>query len=102
MVNLIDNAIKCSKPDTRVSVVINRDGGWLRIHVKDQGLGMAEHEIPIALQPFRQLDSLLTRTIEGAGLGLSLVKSYCELHGRGIPIRSPPAKDTQATLRFPY
>ncbi len=102
MVNLIDNAIKFSKPDTRVSVVINRDGGWLRIHVKDQGLGMAEHEIPIALQPFRQLDSLLTRTIEGAGLGLSLVKSYCELHGGGIAIRSASGKGTEVTLRFPY
>ena len=102
LVNLLDNAIKFSRPDTRVSVVVNRDGGWLRIHVRDQGLGMAEHEIPIALQPFRQLDSLLTRTIEGAGLGLSLVKSYCELHGGGIAIRSAPGKGTEVTLRFPY
>ena len=102
MVNLIDNAIKFSRPETKVGVVINRESGWLRIHVRDQGVGMAEHEIPIALQPFRQLDSLMSRTIEGAGLGLSLVKSYCELHGGGISIRSVAGKGTEVTLRFPY
>ena len=101
-VNLLDNAIKFSKPDTRVGLRVTQDAGWLRIVVADQGYGMPEHEIPIALQPFRQLDSLMTRSTEGAGLGLSLVKSYCEIHGGGIAIRSAVGDGTEVTLRFPY
>jgi PAS domain S-box-containing protein len=101
-VNLLDNAIKFSKPDTRVELRVTQESGWLRIIVADQGYGMAESEIPIALQPFRQLDSLMTRSAEGAGLGLSLVKSYCEIHGGGIAIRSAVGAGTEVTLRFPY
>ncbi len=101
-VNLLDNAIKFSKPNTRVELRVTQDAGWLRIIVADQGYGMAESEIPIALQPFRQLDSLMTRSTEGAGLGLSLVKSYCEVHGGGIGIRSAVDAGTEVTLRFPY
>jgi PAS domain S-box-containing protein len=101
-VNLLDNAIKFSKPNTRVALKVTRDAGWLRIIVADQGYGMQESEVPIALQPFRQLDSLMTRSTEGAGLGLSLVKSYCEIHGGGIAIRSAVDAGTEVTLRFPY
>jgi two-component system cell cycle sensor histidine kinase PleC len=81
---------------------VTREAGWLRIIVADQGYGMAESEVPIALLPFRQLDSLMTRSTEGAGLGLSLVKSYCEIHGGGIAIRSAVDVGTEVTLRFPY
>ena len=102
LINLVDNAIKFSPPQTAIAVRAMRDDAWLRIQVIDQGAGMEEKDIPFALQPFRQLDNVMSRTNEGAGLGLPLVKSYCELHGGGLSIRSKPGGGTQATLRFPY
>ncbi|MBV8535499.1 MAG: PAS domain-containing sensor histidine kinase [Alphaproteobacteria bacterium] len=102
LINLVDNAIKFSPPGTSITVRATRDDAWLRIRVIDQGAGMEEKDIPTALQPFRQLDNVMSRSNEGAGLGLPLVKSYCELHGGGLSIRSKPGIGTEATLRFPY
>ena len=102
LINLVDNAIKFSPPQTTVTVRVSRDDAWLRIQVGDQGAGMSDKEIPLALQPFRQLDNVMSRSNEGAGLGLPLVKSYCELHGGGLSIRSTPGEGAQITMRFPY
>jgi PAS domain S-box-containing protein len=102
LVNLVDNAIKFSTAGTAIVISASRDAAWVRLSVTDHGVGMAEEDIPTALLPFRQLDNLLTRTSEGAGIGLALVKSYCEVHGGGIAIRSAPGKGTEVTLRFPY
>jgi PAS domain S-box-containing protein len=102
LINLVDNAIKFSPPDTVITVRASRDDAWLRVQVTDQGAGMDEQDVPYALQPFRQLDNVMSRTNEGAGLGLPLVKSYCELHGGGLSIRSRPGLGTEATLRFPF
>ena len=102
LINLVDNAIKFSPPETTITVRATRDDAWLRIQVIDQGAGMEEKDIPFALQPFRQLDNVMSRANEGAGLGLPLVKSYCELHGGGLSIRSNRGAGTEATLRFPY
>ncbi|MBI3707982.1 MAG: PAS domain-containing sensor histidine kinase [Proteobacteria bacterium] len=100
--NLVDNALKFSSSGSTISVVIGRDESWVHIRVIDQGVGMAEEDIPTALEPFRQLGDITKRPAGGAGLGLSLVKSYCELHGGTISIRSARGVGTEVTLRFPY
>jgi signal transduction histidine kinase len=102
LINLVDNAIKFSHLGGAVKVVARRDDAWLRFLVIDQGIGMAEEDIPVALQPFRQIGDVMTRNTQGAGLGLALVKSYCELHGGGIAVRSKLGTGTEVTLRFPY
>lgn len=102
LINLVDNAIKFSPPETTVTVRVSRDDAWLRLQVIDQGAGMSDSDVPLALQPFRQLDNVMSRANEGAGLGLPLVKSYCELHGGGLSIRSAGKTGTEVTLRFPY
>lgn len=102
LINLVDNAIKFSHLGGAVKVVARRDDAWLRFLVIDQGIGMAEEDIPVALQPFRQIGDVMTRNTQGAGLGLALVKSYCELHGGGVAVRSKLGTGTEVTLRFPY
>jgi signal transduction histidine kinase len=102
LINLLWNAIKFTPEGGRISILAERGaGGTLLIEIADTGIGMAADEIPIALKPFRQLDSSLTRKYGGTGLGLPLVKSRIELHGGSLAIASAPGVGTTVTLSFP-
>jgi hypothetical protein len=102
LLNLLDNAIKFSPAGAAVRLAVARDADRLLIHVVDRGKGMRVEDIPLALQPFRQLGEATTHPAEGVGLGLSLVKSFCELHGGSIEISSALQAGTNVTLAFPY
>jgi signal transduction histidine kinase len=62
---------------------------------------MAPEMIPMALEPFRQIASPLSRNVEGTGLGLSLVKSLTEQQGGKLAIQSAPGAGTTVRLGFP-
>jgi two-component system cell cycle sensor histidine kinase PleC len=62
---------------------------------------MAAEMIPVALLPFRQINSSFARNAEGTGLGLPLVKSLAELHGGRLQIESAPREGTTVRVRFP-
>jgi PAS domain S-box-containing protein len=102
VVNLVDNAIKHSQAGSTVRVAIGRLDDRLTIRVIDQGKGMAESDIPRALEPFGRIRDVMTTPVDGVGLGLPLVKSYCELHGGALAIRSAPSAGTEVVLSFPY
>jgi signal transduction histidine kinase len=103
LINLLSNAVKFTEPGGRVTVeAACDDKGGLSITVSDTGIGMAPEDIPVALQPFGQLDSALDRKYEGTGLGLPLSKSLVELHGGAFEIDSAPGKGTRVTARFPH
>jgi signal transduction histidine kinase len=102
LINLLWNAIKFTPEGGRISILAERGAsGTLLIEIADTGIGMAAEEIPIALKPFRQVDSSLTRKYGGTGLGLPLVKSRIELHGGSLAIASAPGVGTTVTLSFP-
>ncbi len=69
--------------------------------VADTGIGMTAEQIPLALEPFRQIDSPLSRTEEGTGLGLALVKSLTEQHDGVLDIESAPHKGTRVRVSLP-
>ena len=62
---------------------------------------MTAEEIAIALEPFRQVTSSLSRTSEGTGLGLPLTKTLVELHGGRLDIASAPGRGTTVSVSFP-
>jgi len=102
LLNLLWNAIKFTPEGGRITIRAERGArGGLLIEVADTGIGMSPEEIPIALKPFRQVDSSLTRKFGGTGLGLPLVKSRVELHGGSLAITSAPGAGTTVTLTFP-
>jgi PAS domain S-box-containing protein len=102
LINLLSNAIKFTPEGGRVSLEAGLDAaGGIAIHVRDTGIGMAPEEIPLALQPFQQIDSRLSRRYEGTGLGLPLSKRLAELHGAGLEIDSTPGRGTRVTVRIP-
>ena len=76
------------------------DGG-INLIVTDTGVGMSPVDIPLALQPFTQLDNRLARRYPGTGLGLPLTRSLVELHGGALRLASAIGEGTTVTAAFP-
>ena len=102
LLNLLSNAIKFTPPGGTVTVRAEDDAEGVAIAVSDTGIGMCEHDIPRALEPFRQIDNIMHRQYEGVGLGLPLAKSLAELHGGRLDIASALGRGTTVTLHFPH
>jgi two-component system cell cycle sensor histidine kinase PleC len=101
VLNLLSNAVKFSRNDSRVEVVLRHTGGGdIEIAVRDHGVGMRPEEIPIALEPFRQLRNIEAGQ-EGTGLGLPLAKMIIEKHGGTLEIESAAGAGTTATATLP-
>jgi two-component system cell cycle sensor histidine kinase PleC len=102
VLNLITNAVKFTMPGGKVEIDAHLDDeGGMMISISDTGIGMAPDMIHIALEPFRQISSPLSRNVEGTGLGLSLAKSLTERHGGVLLIDSEPGLGTTVTIKLP-
>lgn len=102
LINLLSNAVKFTDDGGKVQTLVDTaQDGRIRICVADDGIGMSEDEIEVCLKPFGQADSSLSRRFEGTGLGLPLVKRYCELHGGDLQITSVKGVGTRATIVLP-
>jgi len=101
LLNLVGNAVKFSEAGGTVVVRYVAEEAVTGVAVSDQGLGMRRDQIARALEPFVQLDSGYARVHEGAGLGLSLVQRYMELHQGRLTIDSEPNCGTTVTVLFP-
>ena len=102
LLNLLSNAIKFTPQggDIGISVSI-ADGGNLAIAVSDTGIGMDERQVEIALTKFGQVDSALSRSHAGTGLGQPLCSALVELHGGSLTIASTSGVGTTVRVEFP-
>ena len=102
MINLLSNAIKFTPDGGVVDIRAQRsaDGG-LAISVADNGPGIPAHEIDIALGAFSRGSFATKKAIDGAGLGLPIVKGLMEVHGGGVQISTTPGGGTNVTVTFP-
>jgi PAS domain S-box-containing protein len=102
LLNLLTTAIKFTPAGGTVTVSAGVEAdGSCALSVADTGIGMSASEIEIALAPFGQVDSALTRKHQGTGLGLPLVRSMITLHGGSLDLRSQSGVGTTVTVRFP-
>lgn len=102
MLNLLSNAIKFTPEGGRVTLAHEVDSeGMMRISVTDTGVGLDESEIEKALSPFGQVETALSRSGSGAGLGLTLVDSLMKLHGGKLELFSQKGIGTTVTIIFP-
>jgi len=100
LVNLIGNSIKFTPAGGHITVRVQLDGG-MTILIEDTGIGMAAGDIPKAMELFGQIASPLTRSRDGAGLGLPLSRSLMEAHGGALSIDSTLGLGTRVTVAFP-
>jgi signal transduction histidine kinase len=96
--NLLQNAIAFTPPGGRIAVQASRSGGELRLTVTDTGQGIAPRAQATVFDRFEAKGSDGRR---GAGLGLSLVKSFVQLHGGWVELESEPGKGTRVTCHLP-
>jgi two-component system phosphate regulon sensor histidine kinase PhoR len=100
LVNLIENAIKYSPPQTSVKVSARRVGGEVVIAVADQGRGIAPEHLPRVFERFYRTDRSRSRAMGGTGLGLSIVKHVAESHGGFVDVESSPRRGSTFRLHF--
>ncbi len=84
--NLLDNAVKFTPKDGKVSIRLNRDDGHIRVEVSDTGTGVGEEEKDKIFDRFYRGEK--SRSSSGTGLGLSLVNAVINLHGGNIQIEN--------------
>jgi two-component system, cell cycle sensor histidine kinase PleC len=102
LLNLCSNAIKFTPPGGKVHVSADQmEEGAFVLAVRDTGIGMTPEQIPVALEPFRQVASPFARNAEGTGLGLALVKSLIECHDGKLEIESTLHRGTTVRLILP-
>ena len=103
IVNLLSNACKFTNKNGAVKLEFAQATGQdaVVVSVIDTGIGMTKEDIVTALEPFGQVENQLTRTQQGTGLGLPMVKQLIELHKGRLEIDSIPGKGTTVRLIFP-
>lgn len=101
MINLLSNAIKYSPDGGNVWVRMRMEESNLRIEIEDQGIGIAQENIPKLFQAFYRVDNSLTYEIPGTGLGLVIVKAIIDHHGGKIWVESEIGKGTKMILLIP-
>ncbi len=102
LLNLLSNAVKFSPRGGVVTLAWRPDGPrGPALVVTDPGPGMTEDEIRQAVEPFSQIAHHRTRHHEGTGLGLSLARRLCELHGARLELESAPGEGLTASIVLP-
>src|SRR5207244_3417117 len=84
--NLLSNAFKFTPRGGRICVRVVRKEGTVEIAVEDTGKGIPAAELPYIFDRFHQVDGSSTREQEGTGIGLSLVRDLCALHGGSVRV----------------
>ena len=97
--NLISNAVKYTPAGGRITLAARRDGAWMELTVSDNGIGIPESDLERVFGKFERANAQARQS--GAGLGLSLVKSFVELHGGRIEITSTPNQGTRVNCYIP-
>lgn len=87
--NLINNAIKFSKPGTTITIRTSKEWEEVKIQIIDQGKGINAKFLPHIFKRFSQEDSSKTRAFGGLGLGLSIVHDLVKQHGGKVSAESP-------------
>jgi signal transduction histidine kinase len=99
--NVIQNGVTFSPENGEVRIRAHRLLGRVRIQIEDHGEGIDPAEIPRLLQPFEQGQNALTRSTEGAGLGLPIVVLLCRAMGGALRLVSEPGSGLRAEVILP-
>lgn len=101
MLNLLSNAIKFTDSGGRILVAVQQKGDFVRVAVRDSGVGISSENLPRLAQPFEQVQETRERNHNGTGLGLALTKSFAEMHGGRFSIASEVGKGTMVSFYLP-
>lgn len=96
---MLDNAVKYTGKNKKISLKLNHDSGNVSIKIKDNGVGIAAQDLPHIFEKFWRADK--SRNTEGLGLGLSLAELIVKLHHGQINVKSEPGQGTEFEIILP-
>ena len=99
--NLLENARKFSLPDSQpIEITFEEEAGAILVHVRDDGPGIPESDLPNLFEPFYRVDRSRSRKTGGYGLGLSICKRVMEAHGGSISVTNNPGRGASFVMTF--
>ncbi|MBO2537020.1 HAMP domain-containing sensor histidine kinase [Rummeliibacillus suwonensis] len=102
MRNLLQNAIRYSDDQTTIQIYLTNDLKHCKIEVEDNGIGIAENDLPHIFERFYRVDEARSRDEGGTGLGLSIVKMLVNKYGGNITVTSKLGKGTKFKVILPF
>ena len=99
--NLLDNAVKYSQPEGKITLIAQRTGANVRIAVADEGVGISSRDLPRVFERFYRADKARSRQVGGTGLGLSIVKHIAQLHGGTVEATSEVGRGSVIGILLP-
>ena len=101
LLNILSNAIKFTPAGGVVTIEASATEKGAEIKVADTGCGISEADLERVLQPFVQVENSLSRRFPGSGLGLSIARELCALHGGRLDIASVEGEGTTVRIILP-
>jgi signal transduction histidine kinase len=99
--NLLSNAIKYNKPNGSIEISIEERGKSVFLTFGDAGFGMSNAEVERIFDRFYRADKARTRSVEGTGLGMSIVATIVKLHGGHISVESQENEGSTFIIELP-
>lgn len=99
--NILDNASKYTPSGGNVEVVVDSVKKWLRIAIRDNGIGIAPEDMEKLFLRFSRIPNKLPGNRTGSGLGLYWAHKIIELHGGNIEVNSRPGRGSVFTIFIP-
>jgi len=101
--NILKNAVDYSGRNSKISFSVGPDYfGNIVVKVKDEGIGIAEKDLPHIFEPFYRAEYSRARTTGSSGLGLTIVSELVKMHSGRITIKSAEKKGTEVVVTLPY
>jgi len=99
--NLLSNAARYTKAGGRIEVQLATEGDQAVVHVTDNGVGIAEEDLPHVFSRFWRADTARASATGGLGIGLAVTREIVERHKGSIGVESVPEGGTRFTIRVP-
>src|SRR5579884_1345634 len=99
--NLLENALKYSRPNGQIWLQAKRRHSEVVLSVKDEGIGIGKEDLPRIFERFFRADKARSRELGGTGLGLAIVKHIAQLHGGYVEAESELGRGTVIRVILP-
>lgn len=101
LLNLLDNAIKYSRPGGTITIEISQEGPEALVQVRDQGIGIPADQLPKIGQRFYRADRARSRSDGGSGLGIAIAQALVQAHGGRLWLESQHGAGTTVFFTIP-
>jgi two-component system phosphate regulon sensor histidine kinase PhoR len=100
--NLLNNAIKFTPVDGKITIAASKNGEYVRVDFKDSGIGIEQQHLGRIFERFYRVDKGRSREMGGTGLGLAIVKHIIQSHNGKISVESEFGKGSTFSVFLPY